>query len=103
METIELYSDPDYVVNAVLDGVMYFFQLSWNTEGKFWTLQIQDYNRVPLLTLKLQTNVPLLASYAVDGLPAGELVVISKSTSISRFDFADNYARLVYVAEAELP
>lgn len=103
METIELYSDPDYVVSAVLDGVMYFFQLTWNTEGKFWTLQLQDYNRVPLVTLKLQTNVPLLSRYAVDGLPAGELVVISKSTAISRFDFADNYARLVYVSEAELP
>jgi hypothetical protein len=103
MQIIELYSDPDYVTNVVLDDVMYFLRLSWNTEGRFWTMQIQDYSRAPLLTIRLQTNIPLLARYAVDGLPSGEFVVISKSTDISQYDFADNYARLVYVSEAELP
>ena len=102
MQIIELYSDPDYYVNVVLDGVVFYFHLSWNSEAKFWTLSIENSDRDLLVAFKLLPNRRLLERYHVAGMPAGDLAVVSSSNTIAKNDFADGYARLVYASESEL-
>jgi len=103
MQVIELYDDPEYSVQVVLDGVLYFLLMHWNSEAQFWTMGIEDYNRQTIIaSIKLVPNYPLLERYRRNELPAGELVVISNSGTISLTDFADGYAQMVYVSQGEL-
>lgn len=103
MQTIELYDDPDYLISAVLDNVLYFLHLSWNTEGFFWTMSIEDYNHEILISgVKIVPNYPLIRRYSLSGLPPGEFIVASEASIVSKSDFADQFATMVYVSESEL-
>ena len=47
MQTIQLYADPDYYVNVVLEGQVYFLRFVWNSEAEFWAMHIEDFARNP--------------------------------------------------------
>jgi hypothetical protein len=103
MQTIELYGDDDYYVQAVLDGVLYYLHLSWNSEGEFWTFGIETYLKEPLLSgLRIQPNYPLISRYFQPGFPPGEIVVVSDADTVGQSDFVDAFASMVYVTEEEL-
>ena len=103
METIELLADDDYFVQVLLEGKLYFLYMSWNSEARYWTMAIRDYNKNILASgLKVVPNFPLIGRYYIEGMPPGEFVAISKSTEIAQSDFVDGYAEMVYVTEAEL-
>ena len=102
MQTIQLYADPDYYVNVVLEGQVYFLRFVWNSEAEFWAMNIEDFARNHLLAVKLLPNRRLISRYTVTGLPRGDFVIISDSRTIARTDFQDGYATLVYVSESEL-
>lgn len=103
METIDLYADDDYFVQVVLDGVLFYITMSWNTEALFWTMAFEDFNRNLLVSgLKVVPNYPLIGRYFLEGMPLGELVVVSDSVTVAKSDFVDGYATMVYVPVAEL-
>jgi hypothetical protein len=103
MQTIDLYDDDDYFVQVVLDGVLFYMTMSWNTEALFWTMAFEDFNHNLLVSgVKVVPNYPLISRYFVKGMPAGELVVISDSVTVAKDDFVAGYATMVYVSSAEL-
>ncbi|ALH46222.1 hypothetical protein POR1_17 [Pseudomonas phage POR1] len=105
MQTIELYSDDDYYVQLLGDGVLFYLHMQWNSEAEFWTLAIENYNRELLVSgVKVVPNIRLLKLYRyIDGMPTGELIALSDSQAISKTDFAEGYAQMVYVTAPELP
>lgn len=102
MQIIELYADPEYDVQVLLDGTLYFLKMSWNTEARFWVLGIQDFERTPLVDMKLVPNKRLLKRYRNERLPQGELIALSASDTVARRDFVDRYATMIYVPESYL-
>lgn len=105
MQTIELYGDDDYYIQLLGDGVLFYLHMQWNSEAEFWSLALEDYNRVLIVSgVKVVPNVRLLKLYNyVDGMPAGELIALSNSQEIRKNDFSDGYAQMVYVTASELP
>lgn len=105
MQTIELYSDDDYYVQLLGDGVLFYLHMQWNSEAEFWSLALENYNRELIVSgVKIVPNLRLLKLYSyIDGMPAGELIVLSDSQQISKTDFAEGYAQMYYVTAAELP
>lgn len=39
----------DQLLEAELDGQVFFVRLSWNSEGEFWSLGLADFERTVVL------------------------------------------------------
>jgi hypothetical protein len=106
MQTIAFLDANDIVFTATLDSTQYKIRMLYNDAGGYWTLSIRSDSGVSLLEgVKSVPDYPLLKLYHRPGLPPGELMIITMDTTIqtvSRKDFANSKAILVYVTEAEI-
>lgn len=99
-----LPDENDFIFSATLDGVVFKLWFQWNERAKHWVLGLQDANGVPMvLGVKLVPSFPLMRVHRTPSTPAGEFVVISKSTAApGRLDFVNGLAMFCYVLESEL-
>lgn len=95
----------DYVTECELDGEIYFIRMSWNSEGEFWVLGLEDYTHSVILQgVKVVPDLPLLSMFRHYNVPPGELVAVKLDEStetIGRQDFLIEAATLVYVEAVE--
>lgn len=95
----------DQLLEVELDGETFFVRLSWNSEGAFWAMEVQNYNQETLVAgIVVVPNVPLLARFHYLALPQGELIalVLGDDPGIARDGFIRGQAELVYVPAGEL-
>lgn len=95
----------DSVIEIELEGNVYYIHLSWNSEGEFWVLGLQDYTRAVVLAgVLVVPNVPLLTMFHHLAIPAGEIYAVLMDDTREQFlrtDFADGSGHLVYIEEGE--
>jgi len=88
-----------------LGDAIFFLGFTWNALNEFWTMDIYNRNEKPLiLGIKLVPNYPLLAQYAVDGMPKGEIIlqnIVNTKDDVKRFDIGQKF-ELIYYFEGEL-
>lgn len=95
----------DQLLEAELDGITYFIQLSWNSEAAFWTISIENANNDVIVTgIYLAPDSMLLSNYRQLAVPAGEIIALVEDSRqiIGRQDFVDGMARLFYVTAQEV-
>lgn len=95
----------DQLLEVELDAETFFIRLSWNSEGEFWAMEVQNYNQETLVAgIVVVPNVLLLARYHYLALPQGELMglVLGDDAGIARDGFLRGQAELVYVTAAEV-
>lgn len=95
----------DSLLEIELSGATYFLRMSWNSEGEFWVLGVEDYAHTLILAgLRVVPNSPLLARWQNLAVPAGELYAVLMDDTrqeINRTDFADGTASLIYLEPGE--
>lgn len=105
MRLIPAIDANDYVLEIELEGDGYFLRMSWNSEGEFWVLGVQDYARTTIIAgIKVVPNVPLLAMFHHLALPRGEIYAVLMDDTRQEFlreDFVDGSATMVYLEEGE--
>lgn len=106
MRSIPAIDANDYVLEIELEGNGYFLHMSWNSEGEFWVLGVQDYARVTIIAgIRVVPNVPLLAMFHHLLLPRGEIYAVLMDDTRQDFlrdDFIDGSAEMVYLEEGEI-
>lgn len=97
----------DSLLEIELEGDVFFLRMSWNSEGEFWVLALEDYARnVILAGVRVVPNTPLLAMFRHLALPLGEIYAVlldDTREDLLRTDFADDSAELVYVESTDEP
>lgn len=97
----------DSLLEIELDGETFFLHFSWNSEGEFWSLGLEDYARnVILAGVRMVPNTPLFSMFRHLSIPAGEIYAVlldSTREDLLRTDFADDSAELVYVESTDEP
>lgn len=104
MIEIPFVDQNDFITEAALEDVTYFLRFSWNTEGQFWVMGIQDSQRGSLLQgVLLVPNVALLPQFRAWDVPPGEFVAYMDNDfgQIDRYSFLNGQATLWYLTEAE--
>lgn len=105
MLNIPVLDANDSILEADFEGVSYFVRMSWNSEGEFWTLTLEDYaHNVIVAGVAVVPDTPLLAMFRHLGTPAGEIwaVLLNETRqTIGRSDFVTGDAALVYIEEGE--
>lgn len=95
----------DSLTEIELSGNTYYLRMSWNSEGGFWVLGVEDYAHVLILAgTRVTANSPLLALWHNLNVPPGELYAVLMDDTreeLLRTDFADGSAVLVYVEPGE--
>ncbi len=105
MIVIPVLDANDSLTEVELEGVTYFFQLSWNSEAELWTLSIENaYNEVIVAGIAVAPDTPLLARYRHLAVPAGELVAVApdRRNTISRTALPAGEVALIYVDSTEV-
>lgn len=106
MRSIPAIDANDYVLEIELEGNGYFLHMSWNSEGEFWVLGVQDYARVTIIAgIRVVPNVPLLDMFHHLLLPRGEIYAVLMDDTRQDFlrnDFIDGSAEMVYLEEGEI-
>ncbi|EHK65305.1 phage baseplate plug family protein [Achromobacter arsenitoxydans] len=105
MLKIPVIDSNDSLIEVELDGLTYFFQVSWNSEAEQWTLSIENaYNEVIVSGIAVVPDRPLLAWYRHLAVPPGELVALApdRRNTISREALPAGQVALIYVESAEV-
>lgn len=106
MRSIPAIDANDYVLEIELEGDVYFLRMSWNSEGEFWVLGVQDYARTVVIAgIRVVPNVPLLEMFHHLALPRGEIYAVLMDDTRQDFlrgDFVDGSASMVYLGENEV-
>lgn len=97
----------DSLLEIELEGDVFFLRMSWNSEGEFWVLALEDYARnIILAGIRVVPNVPLLSMFRHLALPLGEIYAVlldSTRQDFLRTDFADSSAELIYIESTDAP
>lgn len=105
MITIPVLDANDSLLEIALEGNTYFLRMSWNSEGEFWVLGLEDYaHNLIIAGIRVVADTPLLSMWRHLPVPPGELVVLLMDDTrqdIRRTDFADGSAALIYTEESE--
>lgn len=95
----------DSLTEVELEGNTYFLRMSWNSEGEFWVMAIEDYTNSTILAgVRVVPDVPLLAMLHHLAVPRGEFWAILMDETrqdFTRDDFTAGTGALVYVEEDE--
>lgn len=95
----------DQLLEAELDGQVFFLRLSWNSEGEFWSLGLSDFERTVVLSgIRIVPDVNLLAMWRHLPIPRGELYALLMDETRGDFvrgDFLDGIGALIYVEQDE--
>jgi hypothetical protein len=68
-----------------LSGRSYLIEAKWNSSYRYWTLDIYDGLRQPIIFgLKLVANIELLRRYQLENLPIGALGAILTGEGVER-------------------
>lgn len=105
MQEIPVIDANDSIVEIELDGDVYYIRMSWNSEGEFWSLSVEDYARTVLIAGVLVVPfAQLLVPFHHLALPAGEIYAALMDDTREQFlrtDFADGSGHLIYVPAGE--
>lgn len=105
MMIIPPFDANDYVTECEFEGQVYFVRMSWNSEGEFWVLGLEDYTHSTILSgIRVVADAPLLKMFRHYDVPPGELVAVKLDVStpdIGRDDFIIDAAELVYIESTE--
>lgn len=105
MIVIPVLDANDSLTEVVLDDETFFLRLSWNSEGQFWTLGVENaYNEVIITGIALVPDTPLLARYRHLLVPDGELFALTpdRRDTISREALPSGDVALVYLDAEEV-
>lgn len=95
----------DSLAEVQFEDETYFLRMSWNSEGAFWVLSLEDYTHSVIVAgMVVVADTPLLAMFRHLGVPPGELYAVlldDTRQTIGRADFTTGDAVLVYVEEDE--
>ena len=103
MYQIELADANDLVTKVTLDGDIYYLHFAWS--GTMWTLDVRDSNNIDIVRgIAVRANYPLLLPYSRLLPLKGQLLVIinAKDLDITRSDFVEGRAKLVYMTAEEV-
>lgn len=105
MITIPVLDANDSLLEIALEANPYFVRMSWNSEGEFWVLGLEDYaHNLIIAGIRVVPDTLLLPMWRHLPVPPGELAVLLMDDTrqdIRRTDFADGSAVLVYSEEGE--
>lgn len=105
MTEIPVLDANDSLLEIELSGATYFLRMSWNSEGEFWVLGVEDYAHTLILAgTRVVPNSPLLGLWHNLAVPAGEIYAVLMDDTreeLLRTDFADGTASLIYVEPGE--
>ena len=105
MIDIPILDANDSIVEVDFEGDAYFVRMSWNSEGEFWAMTLEDYaHNVLVAGVLVVPDTPLLGMFRHLGTPPGEVwAVLMDDTrqTIGRQDFVLGDAALVYIEEDE--
>jgi hypothetical protein len=97
----------DSLLEIELEGDVFFLRMSWNSEGEFWVLSLEDYAyNIIVAGVRVVPNVPLLEMFRHLALPSGEIYAVlldATRQDLLRTDFADGSAELIYVESTDAP
>ena len=105
MVSISVTDSNDFVETVTLDDKVYKLHFAYNGNSKDWTIDIRDSNNVDIVrSIKIVPNFPLLAQNKRHDLPKGELIAVVNNNKqvITRKDFINNSAILIYIPKEEL-
>lgn len=104
MTPIRLIDENDQLVEAELEGGLYYLGFAWNEEGGFWTLSVRDLNQEILVSgVRVVNLYPLLDQVRQRGFPPGEIFVFAPAEEIlDRNCFTGGRAAIYYVDLAEM-
>ena len=104
MMQIGIIDANDMLIEAELDGTLYYIGLSWNQEGQLWTFSIRDLNREVLTSgISVVPRWPLLMQVRRPELPPGEIAVeIMTGKKLGRKSFVDGSAYMYYFSPEDL-
>lgn len=106
MRIIPFKDFPSFTEEVTLEGIPYTFRFDWNSRGEFWSMDIYDREKNPLiLGRRIMLDYEILRQFPDRELPPGELYVIDPSLNfdpIQQNDFIDNRVSLVYLEEDEI-
>lgn len=105
MKVIPVLDANDSLTEVELDGITYFFRLSWNSEAELWSLAIENaYNELIVAGICVVPDMPLLAGYRHLDVPAGELVALApdRRDTVNRAALPAGEVALLYVNAEEV-
>jgi len=105
MLTIPIIDANDSLTEVELEGRTFFLRLSWNSEARLWTLEVQNaQNELLVAGIAVVPDYPLLAQYRHLDLPPGDLVALTpdRRDTISREALPSGDVALVYVDSNEV-
>jgi hypothetical protein len=101
MISIPVLDANDSLIEVEFDGEVFFLRMSWNSEGEFWVLGLEDYAHNDILAgILVVPDTPMLPMFRHLPVPRGELYAVlmdETRANLLRTDFADGSAGLVYV------
>ena len=103
--TLDVADENDQILEATLDGTVFYIGLHYNSEMDGYTISFQNSEREVLISgIAVVPNAPLLYRYRRDFMPAGEMVVVlyGEDREVRRDSFKNEMAFLMYVTESEL-
>lgn len=104
MMPIALIDANDQVVEADLDEATYHLTLSWNEEGKLWTMDVRNLDGETLASgMAVNAFSPVLSFVRRPTLPPGEFVVVAApGYTLTRSSFVSGEAALWYITREEI-
>lgn len=104
MIRIPLLDENDQLLEADLDGEVYYIGFSWNQEAQRWTMSLRNLNRDVLVSgIAVLPLWPLLRQYRAAALPPGEFAVdCLPRKALNRSSFVDGTATLFYFDEQDM-
>ncbi|QLB23312.1 phage baseplate plug family protein [Phocoenobacter skyensis] len=92
----------DSVGEIDINGRTYYLSFSWNSEGEFWVLGVQDSEQETIISgIKMVSNIDLFAKYRYLDIPKVRMIV-SMSNGQGKPDrdsFNKREAELIYESE----
>lgn len=105
MQIIPFKEPSNWNQQITLGNQSFFLEFTWNALNKFWTMDIYDIEKDPIIYgIKLVPNFPLLATYVTSRKPQGEIIcqnIVEGESEIKRFDMSQKF-ELIYYAEQEI-
>lgn len=99
MQTISMYDANDFKQRVTIENTLYILHFSWN--GTEWNMDIRDSSNNDIVrNIVLVPNFPLLLQYQRHIDIKGQLLAVrnDSTTTISRTDFVNKKATLVYMS-----
>lgn len=94
----------DQIVEANLDGTIFYVHLAWNESGQLFTIGLQTAEGDTLIDgVTLVAGFPLFYRLRQPFMPLGDLLLISDGNAeLTRQSFVNKTAHLMYVSESDL-